>query len=223
MNASPNGRICEKCEKEIFDFTKKSWNEIKGIQEENNNAVCGMYSPAQLDNWGHEPKGKWNRGKHTIATSSLLLTLLQFNSSETFAQVPDTVLTTNDSLTESVDVVEEMKEVTVKGIVTQLDEHGFPQPAAYVQVYAESLCKGQYTDEFGAYRLILSGTQSELDTATISFRTTNLTQVRHALTAGHKVFVFLDVELPNDTPEITSFYIHVPSKSRKFGRKVKSW
>lgn len=54
MKPTEGGRICGQCEKKIVDFTKKSWKDISKIQEENNNSLCGMYAPKQLEYWGQE-------------------------------------------------------------------------------------------------------------------------------------------------------------------------
>ena len=54
MTPTNGGRICEKCNKRIVDFSKMNWAQIERIQNQNNNAVCGMYNHKQLENWGHE-------------------------------------------------------------------------------------------------------------------------------------------------------------------------
>jgi len=54
MTPVEGGRICGGCNKMVVDFTKKPWEEIEQIQRENNNSICGMYKPKQLENWGRE-------------------------------------------------------------------------------------------------------------------------------------------------------------------------
>jgi hypothetical protein len=59
MSPIEGGRICGKCEKKIIDFSKKSWKEIENIQLQNDNSICGMYNPKQLEYWGQDiPKNK---------------------------------------------------------------------------------------------------------------------------------------------------------------------
>lgn len=54
MTPTNGGRICGQCYKKIVDFSNMSWMEIEQIQSQNNNEVCGMYNPKQLDYWGQE-------------------------------------------------------------------------------------------------------------------------------------------------------------------------
>jgi hypothetical protein len=59
MSPIEGGRICGKCEKKIIDFSKMSWKEIENIQLQNDNSICGMYNPKQLEYWGQDiPKNK---------------------------------------------------------------------------------------------------------------------------------------------------------------------
>ena len=54
MPKTQGGRTCGQCEKTIVDFSRMKWDEIEKIQRLNNNGVCGMYNPKQLDNWGRK-------------------------------------------------------------------------------------------------------------------------------------------------------------------------
>jgi len=48
METTCNGRFCDSCNSEVFDFTGHSINEIKRIREEKGE-MCGMFRPEQLD------------------------------------------------------------------------------------------------------------------------------------------------------------------------------
>lgn len=73
MKPTERGRMCEQCSKVITDFSRMSWAEIEQVHLQKQEPVCGMYSPAQLQHWGHEiPKG--GCGKFA-ATAALLLSL----------------------------------------------------------------------------------------------------------------------------------------------------
>jgi len=54
MQPVEGGRMCGQCEKKITDFSKMRWSAIEAIQQQNNNTVCGMYHPKQLEHWGKE-------------------------------------------------------------------------------------------------------------------------------------------------------------------------
>jgi hypothetical protein len=48
MKPNENGRICQKCDKTIIDFSKMSFTEIAFKMSETNESTCGFYLPEQL-------------------------------------------------------------------------------------------------------------------------------------------------------------------------------
>src|SRR5690348_12627098 len=73
MKPTKGGRICGQCNKLIVDFSKMSWTEIEKIQLQNNNSVCGMYKPKQLDYWGQEiPRNNFGT---LVTTTALAISL----------------------------------------------------------------------------------------------------------------------------------------------------
>ncbi len=75
MEKTEGGRICSACTKMIVDFSKMSWSEIEAIQLANNNTVCGMYNPKQLEYWGREIPSNNVKLKKFIGLSSLTITM----------------------------------------------------------------------------------------------------------------------------------------------------
>ncbi|KUJ60992.1 hypothetical protein AR687_14795 [Flavobacteriaceae bacterium CRH] len=48
MQPNEKGRLCQKCDKTIIDFSKMSFAEIAIKMSETNNATCGFYLPEQI-------------------------------------------------------------------------------------------------------------------------------------------------------------------------------
>ena len=49
MKPNKRGRLCQKCDKTIIDFSKMSFTEIAFKMSETNEATCGFYLPEQID------------------------------------------------------------------------------------------------------------------------------------------------------------------------------
>jgi hypothetical protein len=88
MQPADGGRICGKCTKLIRDFSGCSWAEIERIQRENNYAVCGMYSPAQLKHWGQTPASRTFGYAAPLVVATAAVTLLPAGPGKAHAGVP---------------------------------------------------------------------------------------------------------------------------------------
>ncbi|MCB0642643.1 MAG: carboxypeptidase-like regulatory domain-containing protein [Phaeodactylibacter sp.] len=55
MKPTGRGRLCTACEKEIIDFSNKSWSEIVAMHQAEP-GVCGLYTDRQLKHWGPVPQ-----------------------------------------------------------------------------------------------------------------------------------------------------------------------
>jgi hypothetical protein len=49
MKPNETGRLCQKCDKTIIDFSKMSFTEIAFKMSETNEATCGFYLPEQIN------------------------------------------------------------------------------------------------------------------------------------------------------------------------------
>jgi len=85
MKKTDGGRICDKCSKTIVDFRKYSWNEIIEKQNKYENSLCGIYTKAQLDNWGHEISSQRNYIERTAVLTglSILISLTTLSQNKT--------------------------------------------------------------------------------------------------------------------------------------------
>ncbi len=90
MSPIEGGRICGKCEKKIIDFSKMSWKEIENIQLQNDNSICGMYNPKQLEYWGQDIQ----KNKDSLFKSLTIAGLTISLAIPSYAQT----LNSNDSL-----------------------------------------------------------------------------------------------------------------------------
>ena len=91
MKPANGGRICGHCSKLVVDFSKKSWKEIEQIQQQNNNAVCGMYNPKQLDYWGREIPTRKDTFLKAATVTALTTTLSLSAYAQTNTQ-PDSLI-----------------------------------------------------------------------------------------------------------------------------------
>ena len=83
MKPNDNGRICGQCKKKIIDFSKMSWADIDRIQQANNNSLCGMYKPKQLDFWGKEIPSKSTNVIKAVTIVGLCISLANSAFSQT--------------------------------------------------------------------------------------------------------------------------------------------
>ena len=72
MNPSEIGRLCQKCDKMIIDFSKMSFSEIAFKMSETNQSTCGYYLPDQL--------AEIKRSKNNISLSIGLTILIATTS-----------------------------------------------------------------------------------------------------------------------------------------------
>jgi hypothetical protein len=72
MKPSEIGRLCQKCDKTIIDFSKMSFSEIAFKMSETNQSTCGYYLPEQL--------AEIKRSKNNIPLSIGLTTLIATTS-----------------------------------------------------------------------------------------------------------------------------------------------
>ncbi len=129
MTPTEGGRICKQCSKTIVDFSKMTWVEIEKVQQQNNNSVCGMYSPKQLNNWGRQVQTT-NCSKFA-ATTALIISLTTAQ-----ANAQDNVLRT-----------------IIHGTVTGKSQSGTLDTLGYTNVILKGTKIAVIADEHGRYKL----------------------------------------------------------------------
>lgn len=217
MTPTNGGRICEKCSKRIVDFSKKNWAEIESIQNQNNNTVCGMYNPKQLENWGHELPTFTNSIKKMATITSLTV----------FMALPTNAQTTNE--TES---------VVIKG---QIFDKNNNEVIIGAQVILKNNNIVSTSDFDGNFQILVPNISSALVSDTLVVTNNGyltkqiiLNDIKkfHASDAkirkddgGLKIFLLLDQELQQNLDEVTiiKYAVRKPTLKQRIHFKIKKW
>ena len=208
MNPAEGGRICGQCEKKIVDFSKKSWVEIEKLQRLHNNALCGMYNPKQLDNWGQEIPGSNNSLLKVAAIAGLTVSL----AASSYAQTTTVV----DSL-------------VVEGKIIDGDVgEGLP----FTVVRLKNSKVETMTDLDGNFKLVLRNVPSvpipdTLEIESLGFKRTHFAfgDMKQLEISEQNVKLDhgkLNITLESEG-EISVFYVHMPSRAQRMKWKIKSW
>jgi hypothetical protein len=147
MSPTELGKFCSSCEKEVFDFTTYSDEQlIKNLDVKDN--VCGRFTDKQLNR-----DLRLQRKKHhnyLSYTFSGLLSVLLLNSSATKAQEkPRTIQTDKNFKSIPLQNTRVTDSITISGTV--LDETRYPLPGATVLIKGTTI--GATTDFDGNFNL----------------------------------------------------------------------
>lgn len=83
MSDVTGGRICHRCSKKVVDFSKMNWSEIKEFQNLNQNRVCGMYNPVQLEHWGNQIPNNQHDWLKKLALSGMFYSVVTSGFTQT--------------------------------------------------------------------------------------------------------------------------------------------
>lgn len=150
MQPTANGRQCGQCDKEIYDFSGLAWPAIARTQAEHGNALCGMYTPAQLANWGQTPPP--SACAKLAAATTLALSL---------SAIPAAAQT--------------VRSRALSGTVMVISDKGKPEPLPYATVLVAGTQIGVSTDAQGRYELALPADESLPEAAKIRISSIGLT------------------------------------------------
>ena len=85
MNPVSGGRLCEKCDKKIIDFSEMTHSEIAFFMADNNEPVCGYYLPEQLPQFAKKKNIlPATLGLTTLLTTSVIYGQTNLIRSETY-------------------------------------------------------------------------------------------------------------------------------------------
>jgi len=200
MKPIGGGRICAQCDKTIIDFSKMSWEKIEQLQKQNNNAVCGMYNPKQLDNWGNEIPTRKDNLLKVAAVTGLTISL----SLPTYSQT----VTPSDS-------------IVIKGRVTDEDT-GEEIPFANVILKKSEV--NTRTDVNGNFKLVVTNlpTTSLVDTLEVNrfgygktqIIFSDLKEISHTDNNFQPENVKLNLTLESES-NIIAYYITIPTRTQR--------
>ncbi|HLP64619.1 carboxypeptidase-like regulatory domain-containing protein [Flavobacterium sp.] len=142
MTPSEQGRFCQLCQENVFDFTQSSDREIVEKLEKNQ-FLCGRFSRSQLDRKLIIPK---KRNSLWMATSSAFISFIGLGTQEVYSQGRTKIEQTDKKNASEIDF---NKEYVLKGIV--LDENKSPLPN--LKILVKEKLFSTLTNEDGEFKI----------------------------------------------------------------------
>ena len=205
MTPTDGGRICGQCSKTIVDFSKMTWADIERIQHQNNNSVCGMYAPKQLDNWGREvPTSSCSK---FAATTALLVSMTV--SSQSFSQKTATADT--------------IQKTIVHGTITGKTKEGRVDTLGFTSIVLKGTPYGVMADEQGNYQLDLTNFIDTIQNPTLVFSMVGFDRLELKLKNENKGDLRYDPQLNQDNVNIIAFYVTKPTLGQRVKWKFRKW
>lgn len=209
MNPTDGGRICGQCDKKIVDFSKMSWVEIEKLQRQNNNGVCGMYNPRQLDNWGQEIP-MYNNSFLKVATiTGLTISFATSSHGQT--------INTSDSIVIKGKIIDETTAVELP----------------FVNVLLKNSKVGAVTDLDGNFKLVLRNVPSTplpdtLEVNYIGYRKKQIvfSDIKEINNSENKIKLEdgkLNLTLAPETENFITFSVGKPTLGQQIKWKFKKW
>jgi hypothetical protein len=195
------------CQKKIIDFSKMKWAEIEAIQEANHNAVCGMYHPKQIDNWGREvPKNNFNK----VAASAALI--LSLNSIDNVSAQSDSSNTKNKSL-------------YISGVVKSKSKKGAVEAASFVTIFLNGTQYATTSFNDGYYMLSISNFKDTIKEPELVFKAFGFRELRVKLELSKSNFLRLNPILEETFIELgpTMYYVERPTLKNRIKWKLRKW
>ncbi len=203
MKPTTNGRLCGECQKNIVDFSKKSWKEIEAIQRANDYSVCGMYSNQQLKHWGQEPPEI--SLKKTAAAAALVAGLSVGNISAQEVVSPDSVTLTT----------------SIKGQISCRGVNGDIDTLSFASVFLKKSKVGVVADENGFFELDLTAHLDSTDSATVVFSYLGYGSLEYTIGKGQQLEI--QPQLQQKNVKYSTFYVKKPTPIQSITGKVKRW
>lgn len=181
MTQVQGGRVCSECNKKVTDMSRMRWKQIEQLHTEQP-GICGMYTPKQVQHWGHEVPSTAICSK-AFAVTSMMLTLAGVpfvSQSQSVNEVEikfncepvdsTKALPTESQKLESKTTFKQTSDSSdctiVKGFI--LNDDGLSLPfAAVVFLLNGSQIAGGYTDENGFFEVDLTGRVTETSSFTM--------------------------------------------------------
>lgn len=191
MKPTERGRLCGQCQKNIIDFSKKSWTDIIRIQRENNNSVCGMYSDKQLKYWGQEIPRSNIATK--IATTTLLIGISTISVNGQTEKINDTT----------------SSKTIIRGFVTGKTENGAIDTLFASNIHLKNTNFGTTANLNGYYELDISDIKDTIKEDILVFSMIGYEDFEVSINAISNNFNF-NVQLKEAALALTYFYVKKP-------------
>ncbi|WP_345235788.1 carboxypeptidase-like regulatory domain-containing protein [Hymenobacter saemangeumensis] len=201
MQPTKNGRLCGQCDKEIYDFSAMSWAAIAQTQAQHGNALCGMYTPAQLAHWGQSPPPGACAKLAAATTLALGLSAIQ-------APAQTAAVTTAG--------------LKLSGTVMTTSAKGKPEPLPFASVYLLATNQGVLTDEKGHYELSIPADLNSNDSTFVVFISLGFSKVQWAIPRQSQGQLEHDAFLTIDH-SFVGFSIRKPTLMEQVKWSLKRW
>jgi hypothetical protein len=205
MTPSRNGRICLAFSKEVVDFRKYSWLQIEQKQKENNNAICGLYRPKQIENWGKEvPPIDYSK---FILKAGLLFSLT--SSLSTFGQENSKPKNTNRTI--------------IYGTILGKYENGKIEKLVGSTVYLKNTIYGTITGVNGDYKLDITDYKDTLHNPTLRIALIGFKAQEIKLDSSKTGMIKFDTNLAYEDNAINYYISYNSSIKDRIKNKFKKW
>ena len=202
MRPVDGGRLCAECNKSIVDFSKMSWGEIERVQRKNNNSVCGMYLPKQINNWGRQ--APITNGSKFVATGALLLSLTAATHSYSQSTAPSV----------------SNKENVIHGTVTGKMADGRVDTLSFANISLKNTDFAVVADEKGHYQIDLSVYLATAQNPILVFRKEGYEEFELQLTDEIKSGN-VDAQLNPQVVTATAYYMLKPTLGQRIKWRLK--
>jgi hypothetical protein len=218
MRPTQDGRICAKCNKKIYDFRKKSWNEIENLHLNSSQPVCGTYSEKQLDNWGTKiERSNWSSIKYMLTLVGMLESRISNSQDNSITEKNGLKITQGivqyqnknikDQLTDTV------KSKFLKGKVSSKD--GTVLPGVNVTIKNTSI--GTVTDADGEFSMSFEDIP-ERTNQTLVFSFIGLKTSEIPFRVEYWTHSTINIKMEEDLSQLSEFYVTRPS----FWQRIKN-
>lgn len=212
MKSITEGRLCHVCNKRIFDFTNKSWEEIEKIHLSSSQPVCGTYSSKQLEGWStREETSNWKFVKKALSIIGIIAAIE--SSGQTKSNRTIKLENVYDSIRHRYLASDTIKWKNIEGEI--LDEDG--EALAGVNVVLKNSKLGTVADADGHFKLSLDETLEGVNLSLIVSMIGYTTVEIPIMLEGQGINKNLKIRMASDENQFTAFYISKPS----FWQRVK--
>ncbi|NOG58831.1 MAG: hypothetical protein HND54_13935 [Bacteroidetes bacterium] len=225
MKPTENGRICGGCDKVIFDFSKKKFDEISKIQEANNNSICGIYSSKQLKKWDKLETTTSIPNKLLVAASTLIMGLTQIKANNKILKplIYKQSIIENQLITkEVVEISDSIENVEIIGLVYEIDSIGNKTPVPFVNLFLKHHKLGTTSDFDGKFCIKIPKDQFNENPDTLTVRLVGYQSQSIVFSVLPKDSILIEIEMNQSMDNVIAFYVTEPNFFQKAKWKVKN-
>ena len=166
MLKTDGGRICFGCGKLVTDFRNSTWTDIAKAHSSTPIPVCGIYSKAQINSWGHEVSSHQLSCSNLVTISATLLALTQLPQTKlqakTTVKLEQTHAINQTSKQPSTTSKPKQKFVSGTVVILQADSSKLPFKGISIYILQDSLNLKTSTDSVGRFEINITNSFNKL-------------------------------------------------------------